>query len=184
MYIIVSAVTHRAEYHSESESDDDSNIYATNEDFEDEQHNEQSLRRPSLTMISESHSLVDHDGDEYVGSPHLLNSTTPKDDPMDTEEIRALRMRHSSRMIKLPEKDKLKSPRCPECKHFYHIQSDPISAYNGVGIVCDLCGKNRYDNPELVMDAHFYKCERCESMDICVACYNEEKRKIIKQNAT
>merc|ERR1712129_54717 len=129
-------------------------------------------RKPSLTMISESHSMADNESENTnVGSPIETK-----------DEIRILRAKSSSRMIKLPGKDKSKCPRCPECNNFYHIQSDPITAYEGVGIVCDLCGKNRYDNPELVMDAHFYKCERCESMDICMACYRKEKRKIMKQN--
>merc|ERR1712032_201232 len=72
----------RTEYHTDSESDDDSNIYATNEDFEDEpmsqEDNDNSLRKPSLTMISESHSMTE----DNVQSPHSLSSPKNPSDEM------------------------------------------------------------------------------------------------------
>jgi len=93
-------------------------------------------------------------------------------------QLQALRARYSSRRMILPEKDRSTVPRCFDCGAFYHVQSDPVTAYDGVGIFCELCGKNREDNPELLLDAHYYKCEGCENIDICSQCYLAEKQKL------
>lgn len=69
-------------------------------------------------------------------------------------------------------------PQCHECGGFYHIQNDPLNAYEGVGIICELCGKNRQDNPEMVLEAHYYQCATCMSVDICSQCYLREKQEL------
>lgn len=115
--------------------------------------------------------------DKSINSQKLK---THEDIERDRAKLQALRAKYSSRRIILPEKDKSRTPQCFDCGGFYHIQSDPISAYSGVGIVCELCGKNRTDNPELLLENHYYKCEDCENVDICCKCYQKEKEKLIQ----
>ncbi len=78
-----------------------------------------------------------------------------------TNEMKALRMKSSSRRVILHGKNKQKQPKCSECDTYYHIQADPLNAYDGVGIVCEICGKNRNDNPELILEDTYYTCEGC-----------------------
>merc|ERR1712228_495231 len=73
---------------------------------------------------------------------------------------------------------------CGICNTYYHIQSDPISAYDGVGIVCDICGKNRECNPEMLMEEHYYKCEGCENSDVCSPCYQKERKALNERMKT
>merc|ERR1719461_27252 len=72
-------------------------------------------------------------------------------------------------------------PICPDCGGTFHIQNDPIHAYDEVGIFCGLCGKNRNDNPEMVLENHYYKCSKCLSVDICSVCYMKEKGRAIEK---
>eukprot|EP01083_Nonionella_stella_P001576 4547_1 len=97
------------------------------------------------------------------------------------KQMAELRMKYSSRRVVLRGKRKKKQPKCSECNTYFHIQSDPINAYDGTGIVCGICHKNRTNNPELILDDHYYKCENCEAFDICSACYKNEKKKLNQQ---
>merc|ERR1712129_294553 len=93
-------------------------------------------------------------------------------------------MKYSSRKLTVSGKGKSakKMPRCGICSTYYHIQSAPVSAYDGVGIVCDICGKNKMDNPEMIMENYYYKCEGCENSDICSPCYIKERKALNKEN--
>eukprot|EP01084_Bolivina_argentea_P262504 443930_1 len=133
--------------------------------------NKQMSYAPQLFAISEDKSVNVDENNE-----NKLKTSS------DAKQLETLRIKYSSRKIILPEKDKSRTPLCVDCNGFYHIQSDPISAYQGVGIICELCGKNRTDNPELLLENHYYKCEQCENVDICSKCYEKEKQKLIKTN--
>ena len=84
--------------------------------------------------------------------------------------------------ITVPIKCKKITPLCINCNGFYHIQSDPINAYNGIGIICDICGKNKNDNPQILLDQYYYQCESCKNIDICSNCYKNEKEKLKNSN--
>eukprot|EP01084_Bolivina_argentea_P106788 191012_1 len=129
----------------------------------------------SLMAISEDTS---HD-DEKTYSHHQKNKSTKLGEEMKMQQ---LRMKYSSRRIILPKKDEQKTPKCFDCGGFYHIQNDPLNAYDGVGIVCELCGENRDENPEMLLQEYYYKCEDCENVDICTKCYEKEKTKLKNKN--
>merc|ERR1711971_224365 len=98
---------------------------------------------------------------------HPSSKMAATDDPNTAHAIR------SHRTSKLQ-----KNPVCVSCGGRYHIQNDPMNAYNGVGIFCELCGKNREDNPEMLLETHYYQCESCQMVDICSHCYLSGKRKL------
>lgn len=127
----------------------------------------------TLAAISEENSL------KHTTTQQLKPSS--EDRARNIAQLKALKAKYSSRRVILPGKDKKKTPRCFDCEGFYHIQSDPINAYDGVGIICELCGKNRQDNPELLLEEHYYKCEDCENVDICTKCYHNEQRKLAQK---
>merc|ERR1711933_84184 len=128
------------------------------------------LGTPTLSMISEDVSLNIDDIDDEIKKKKELQGKK--------KQMAALRLKYSSRRIVLHGKrnSKKKMPKCAECNTYFHIQGSPINAYNGIGIVCDICGKNRNDNPEMLLEDHYYKCENCEGVDICSKCYKKEKR--------
>eukprot|EP01083_Nonionella_stella_P057683 151333_1 len=151
--------------------DDDQPIpYATAEDFKD-------------YFIEED----DDDDEDEKESISASDKSISENDPTrhakkrvnNSMELQALREKYSTRKVVLPEKSKTRTPQCISCDGFYHIQSDPFSAYDEVGIICELCGKNRQDNPELLLEDHYYKCETCENVDICCKCYEKEKEKLM-----
>eukprot|EP01084_Bolivina_argentea_P084440 152699_1 len=164
--------------------DDDATLYATPAELEDTEEPIKDAydmaatgtggnKSPALPLqsgllaISESQSQdIDYDAqDTLVPNPNTA-----------TAQLSALRAKYSSRTTILPNKDKARAPQCSDCGGFYHIQSDPHSAYDGVGIVCDICGKNKDENPELLLEDHYYKCESCKNVDICSKCYKDEKK--------
>ena len=127
----------------------------------------------NLPAISEDNSLKN-------ATEQKLKSSS-EDRERNIAQLKALNAKYSSRRVILPGKDKKKAPQCFDCGGFYHIQADPINAYDGVGIICELCGKNRQDNPELLLEEHYYKCEDCENVDICSKCYHNEQRKLAQK---
>ena len=80
--------------------------------------------------------------------------------------------------IIVSNKNKEITPLCINCNGYYHIQSDPINAYDGIGIICDICGKNKDDDPQLLLEEYYYKCASCNNIDICTKCYKNEKEKL------
>mmetsp|Transcript_1595 Transcript_1595/g.3074 ORF Transcript_1595/g.3074 Transcript_1595/m.3074 type:complete len:157 (-) Transcript_1595:181-651(-) len=114
-------------------------------------------------------------------SAHTTNDTEAAVVAKDTEDAtyRVLRRKYSSKKMIIPSSSKNTSnPKCGNCGGLFHIQSDPLGAYNGCGIICEQCGKNSKDNPELLLDDHYYKCEQCDAFDMCSKCYLAEKQKL------
>eukprot|EP00484_Ammonia_sp_Unknown_P026015 CAMPEP_0197053002 /NCGR_PEP_ID=MMETSP1384-20130603/27371_1 /TAXON_ID=29189 /ORGANISM="Ammonia sp." /LENGTH=544 /DNA_ID=CAMNT_0042485831 /DNA_START=29 /DNA_END=1663 /DNA_ORIENTATION=- len=131
------------------------------------------LELPDKTLLPS----ISEDVSEQATSAELLRRRSKH--LMDKrQELQRLRMKYSSKRVVLPGKSSKKQPKCAECNTYYHIQSDPVNAYNGVGITCDVCGKNRETNPELLLEEHYYKCESCQNTDICSACYKQEMKKL------
>merc|ERR1712087_561647 len=99
------------------------------------------------------------------------------DDDLANHEISL--QRPKSVTVKQSNEDKSQKPVCTECGGQYHVQSDPVQAYDGVGMICMLCGKSRNTHPDLLLDSHYYTCIDCGAVDICSACYRSEKQKLL-----
>lgn len=72
-------------------------------------------------------------------------------------------------------------PICFECGNDLTQKSDPLNAYQGVGIVCDMCGfskeKVMKEKDKQILDKiplFYYTCMGCHSVDICYRCYERQ----------
>eukprot|EP01084_Bolivina_argentea_P120976 214464_1 len=93
---------------------------------------------PELDFVQVSNSN-EHDNKQISYAPQLF--AISEDKSVDFDENNELKTSADAKQLEtLPEKDKSRTPLCVDCNGFYHIQSDPISAYQGAGIICELCG--------------------------------------------
>lgn len=77
-------------------------------------------------------------------------------------------------------------PICFECGNDLTQKSDPLNAYQGVGIVCDICGFSKEHvlnaNDQQILDKiplFYYSCLQCNSVDMCSKCYERKFKECV-----